>query len=116
MPSDIPSSIIARDRPVMRRLPVRQVEQHLVDITPAPPFRRIVALDDRMPGGVEMLRRVLVGRIVAAADMTAAAADPQMQPYAAVLQAFLAAERARRDVANAGDMAATLRHERLHFG
>ena len=55
---------------------------------------------------MKMRGRVLVGRIVTAADMAAAAADPQMQPSAAALQAFLAAERAGRDVLDAGDMAA----------
>src|SRR5438132_12147465 len=63
-----------------------------------------------MLSGVEMFCRVLVGRIVAAADVTAGAADPQMQPYAAALQTFLATERARRDVADAGDVGAALRH------
>src|SRR4051794_2927790 len=70
--------VIARDRTVVRCLPVRQVEQHFVDIAPAPSLRRIVALDDRMPGGMKMLGRVLVGRIVAATDVTATAADAQM--------------------------------------
>src|SRR3954452_17658817 len=60
--------------------------------------------------GVEMRGRVLVWRIVTAADMAAGAADPQMQPYAADLQAFLAAERARRDVADAGDVGTALCH------
>ena len=55
-------SIIARNRTVMRRLPVRQIEHDLIDIAPAPSFRRIVAFDDRMAGGVEMLGGVLVGR------------------------------------------------------
>jgi len=53
-----------------------------------------------------MRGRVPVRGIVAAADMAARAADPQMEPSAAALQAFLAAERARRDVLDAGDMAA----------
>src|SRR5260370_33440454 len=85
---------------------VRQIEQDFIDKTPAPSFRRIVALDDRMLGGVEMLGRVPVGRIVAAADVAARAADPQMQPLAATLEAFLAAERARRHAANASDVGA----------
>src|ERR1700730_11850611 len=106
-------SIKARDRAVVRRLAVRQIEQHLIDITPAPAFRRIVALDHRMAGGMEVLGRMLVGRIVAAADMAAAAADPQMQPFAAAFQAFLAAERARRDAADAGNVGAALCHGRL---
>src|SRR4051812_44196331 len=104
------ASIVARDRTVVRCLPRRQVEHDFVDIAPAPALRRIVALDDRMPGGVKMFGRMLVGRIVAAADMAAAAADPQVQPRAAALQAFLAAERARRDLADAGDVGAALCH------
>src|SRR5258708_19088959 len=83
---------------------VRQIEQDFIDKTPAPSFRRIIALDDRMLGGVEMLGCVLVWRIVAAADVAARAADPQMQPLAATLEAFLAAERARRDGVDAGDV------------
>jgi hypothetical protein len=63
-----------------------------------------------MPGGVEMFGGVFVGRIVTATDMTAGAADPQMQPHAAALQAFLATERARRDIADAGDVGAALCH------
>src|SRR6267378_6474195 len=105
-------SVVARDRTVMRRLSVRKIEQHFIDIAPALTFRRIVALDDGMPGGVEVLGRVLVGGIVATADVTAAAADPQMQPLAAALEAFLATKRARRDIADAGDVSATLRHPR----
>src|SRR5229473_594570 len=96
----------------MRRLSVRKIEQDFIDIAPAPAFRRIVALDDRMLGGVEVLGRVLVGGIVAAADMTAAAADPQMQPLAAALEAFLATKRARRDIADAGDVGAAFYHTR----
>src|SRR3954452_24244065 len=81
------NSVIARDRTVVRRLAVRQIEHDFVDIAPAPSLRRIVALDDGMASGMEMCGRVLVGRIVAAADVTAGPADPQMQPHAAALQA-----------------------------
>jgi hypothetical protein len=42
--------------------------------------------------------------------MAAASADPQVQPYTAALQTFLAAERARRDVADATDVAAAFCH------
>src|SRR5258708_39696021 len=99
----------------MRCLPVRQIEQDFIDITPAPTLRRIIALNDRMPGSVEMPGRVSVGGIVAAADVAAAAADPQMQPLTAALQAFLATERARRDAADAGDVAAAVCHDRSHL-
>src|SRR5947208_2522921 len=100
--------IVARDRSLLRRLPPRQVEQHLVDVAPAPAFRRIVAFDHGMAGGVEMRGCMLVGRVVATADMAAATADAQMQPAAAGLQALLASERARRDVLDPGNMAASL--------
>src|ERR1700677_3349605 len=61
-----PPSIITGDRTVMRRLPVRQIEQNLIHIAPAPSFGRIVAFDDWMSGGVEMFGGMLIGRIVAA--------------------------------------------------
>src|SRR4051812_14584873 len=104
-------SIVARDRTVMRGLPVRQIEQDFIDIAPAPSLRRIVALDDGMTGGVEMLGSVLIGRIVTTADVAAGPADPQMQPHAAALEALFAAKRARRDIADAGDMGAALGHQ-----
>ena len=88
----------------------RQIEQDLIDIAPAPSLGWIVTLDDRMFRRMKMPGGVLVGRIVAAADVTAGAADPQMQPNTAAPQAFLASERARRDAADAGDVGAALRH------
>jgi hypothetical protein len=57
----------------MRRLAVGQIERDLVNIAPAPAFGRIIALDDRVGGRVIMFGGVLVGRIVAAADMAAGA-------------------------------------------
>ena len=107
--------VIARDRTIVWRHAVRQVEQHFVHIAPAPTFGRIVAFDDRMGAGMKMLGRVPVGRIVAAADMTAGPADSQMQPHGADFQAFLAAQRARRDVADAGNMCTGLGQDRLQF-
>ena len=53
----------------MGRLAVRETEYDLIDITPAPSFGRIVAFDDRVASGVEMLGGMLVGRVIAAADM-----------------------------------------------
>jgi hypothetical protein len=57
-----------------------------------------------------MFRRVPVGRVVAAANMTARTADPKVDPTIARLQAFLAAERAWRYIMNAGKMGAGSRH------
>src|SRR3954454_14907515 len=64
---------------------------------------------------MEMRGGMLVRRIVAAADMAAGAADPQMQPLASAFQAFLATERARRHRLNAGDMAAAFGHPEIPF-
>ncbi|CZT37154.1 hypothetical protein GA0004734_00041230 [Rhizobium sp. 9140] len=90
------SSIVTRDRPSLRRL-VRQVHHDFVHVTPAPAFRWVITLDDGVPGRMEMGCSVTAGRLIATADMTAFAAEPQMQPDLSGLQAFLATERARLD-------------------
>src|SRR3954468_258254 len=71
------TSVIARDRTVVRSLAARQVEHDFIDVAPAPPLRRIVAFDHRMSGGVEMFGGVPMGRVITAADMAARPADPQ---------------------------------------
>jgi hypothetical protein len=43
----------------MRRRPIRKIEEHFIDVTPAPAFRRIVAFDDRGPGCMKMLGGML---------------------------------------------------------
>jgi hypothetical protein len=53
---------------------------------------------------------MLVRRIVAAADMAAGAADPQMQPLASAFQALFATERARRHRLDAGDVTTAFGH------
>ena len=63
-----------------------------------------------MAGGVEMLGRVLIGRLVAATDMAAGAADAEVKPAVAGLQAILAAVRAGCDVVNVVEMRAGRRH------
>ena len=84
----------------MRRHPVRQVEHHFVDEAPAPAFGRIIALDDRMLGRVEMLGRVLARRLIAAADMAAGAADAQVEPGVARFETFFAAKGAGRHLSD----------------
>src|SRR4051794_40876223 len=86
----------ARDGAELRRGPIREVERHLVDVAPAPALGRVVAFDDRMPGGVEVRGRMLVGRAVAAAHVAAGAADAQVHPPGAGLQAILASLGAGR--------------------
>jgi hypothetical protein len=54
-------SDVAGDRPHLGRGVVAQVEEDLVHVAPSPALRRIVALDDRVAGGVEMRGGVAVG-------------------------------------------------------
>ncbi len=103
-------SVVTRDRTVVRRLAVGEIEHHFVDEAPAPALRRIIALDDRMARGVKMFGRVLVRGIVAASHMPARSAESEMNPDIAALEAFLAAERAWADVANGVQMRACFRH------
>jgi hypothetical protein len=72
----------------------------LVNVAPAPFLARLERLDDGMPARAEVFRRVLVPRAVAAADVTAREAQPQVNPSVARLQTFLTALRARRHFAN----------------
>jgi hypothetical protein len=37
-----------------------EIERDLIDVAPSPTFRRVVAFDDRMLGGVEVLGSVTV--------------------------------------------------------
>ena len=87
---------VLRYRAQLRRL-VRQIDFDPVDVAPAPTFRRVVAFDDRVMRRLEVCARVPVRRIIAAADMTAPAAEAQMHPLAADLEALFAALGARRD-------------------
>src|SRR6218665_519041 len=87
-----------RDRPRVRGLPVAEVEHHLVHPAPAPALGRVIALDHRMARAVEMRPRMAVRAVVAAADMAADPAEPQMHPPVAGLQTLLAAARARYDL------------------
>src|ERR1051326_2598423 len=93
-------SNITRDRPELWRRAIGQIEHDLVDVAPAPALGRIIALDHRMAGGVEMFGGVAVGRAVAAAHVPAGSAQPQVHPRRAGLEALLAAARARRDLMN----------------
>src|SRR5216117_641560 len=72
-----------------------QLHRHLIDVAPAPAFPRLVRGDDRMLRGVKVLGGMLVLRFIAAADVSAGAAQAQMHPGIAHLEAFLAAFAAR---------------------
>jgi hypothetical protein len=99
-----------RDGPVLWRRVAVQIDRNLIDIAPGPAFRRIVALNDWMSGGVKMLARVLAGRLIAAAHVPAVPADPQMHPFASGFKALLAASRAGLDLHNGVDVGTLSAH------
>ena len=76
-------------------------ERNLVDVAPAPVLAGLERTNDRVRRGVVVRGRVPVGGVVAAADMPAGQADPEMQPFAARAQAILAAVNRRRQLADA---------------
>jgi len=78
-----------------------RLHRDLIDEAPEPIFTRLERLHDRVRSGVEVLRRVLVLRGMATTDVAANAAEPQMDPGVADLQAFFATLwRPWRNVAN----------------
>jgi hypothetical protein len=70
-----------------------RLEHELVRIAPTPVLSGLEALDDRVASPVKMLCRMLVGRRIAAAHVSAAEAEPQMHPPGPGLEAFLATLR-----------------------
>jgi hypothetical protein len=62
-----------------------------------------------------MLPGVPVRGLVATTDMPAVAANTKMHPFVAGLEAILATEGARRDVANGIEMRASLPRRRDHL-
>jgi hypothetical protein len=94
----------------MLRRPVRKIEHHFIDVTPAPAFRWIIGFDDRMPGYAKMLRGVSIWRLIAATDVAASAADAQMQPGIAQFQALLAPRSARNNITDLREMFTEYRH------
>jgi hypothetical protein len=83
------SARAAANRPI---LPI-----HLVNVAIAPVLARLEGFDDRMPGCIEVLSSVFILARIAAADVSATAAQPQMHPRIARPQTIFAARRARRD-------------------
>src|SRR5487761_392517 len=73
---------------------VRQLHGELVHITPAPVLPGLDRGDDRVACRVEMLRAVLILRIVATADVTAGPAEPKVNPGVTQLEPLFAAARA----------------------
>ena len=63
-----------------------------------------------MLGGVKMCGAVASWRLIAAADVTAGAAKPQMDPVRSRLEAFLAPERLGRYIDDIGEVFAVVTH------
>jgi hypothetical protein len=95
----------------MRCRSARKIEHYFVDVTPAPPFRRIKGFDDRVFCRVKMFCSVSIWRLIATTDMATAAADPQMQPGVAQFQTFFTPQGARNNVADCREMFA--KHRRV---
>src|SRR6266568_2691418 len=82
-----------------RRLRER-LNRDLVDVTPSPVLARLERSHNRVLGLSEVLRGVFVLRGVAAADVTANLAEPQMNPGIPHLQALLTSVGVGRWVLN----------------
>src|SRR2546428_12832547 len=79
-----------RGYPATHQSRSRRLHPQLVDVAPDPVFAGLVRPDQRVLGSVEVLRGMPVLRLVAAADMAAAQAQPPVDPGVARLHALLA--------------------------
>ena len=86
-----------------------------MNIAPAPSLATLERCNQRMTGRVEMLQRMRVARILAAADMAAGETHAKLVPRRAKREAFLATVGARRYLSNLAHMFATL-SQRYHIG
>jgi hypothetical protein len=83
-------------------------ECDLINKAPHPIFTGFKGLDDRVPGGMEMLGGMLILGVIAAANMPAYFAEAQMHPGIAHFQAFLTPFRVRGYVTNLIEMCTNL--------
>src|SRR5882757_2642119 len=52
---DAPALVIARERSALRCRPIREIKEYFIDEAPTPAFRGVVAFNDGMSSGMEML-------------------------------------------------------------
>jgi hypothetical protein len=83
-----------------------KIVRNLVDITPAPIFARLDGTDDGMAGRVIVLGGVPVLGGIAASDMAAKQAKPEMDPGVAGLHAIFADMTSRLEIARLRDVGA----------
>ena len=81
-------------------------EAHPVDVAEPPVLLRLVRLDDRVPVRLEVRRGVAVRRVVAAADVAAGHAHPQVHPLPTGAKTVLAPVTAWSDVAHLVEVSA----------
>src|SRR5262245_61049249 len=85
----------------------RRLEADPIDVAPVPALAGLERADDRVLRRAVVPRRVLVLRVVAAADVSAGHAETQMHPHVACLEALLASIRGLRlDAADRPEVAA----------
>jgi len=65
---------------MMRCHTIGEIEHDFIGIAPSPPFRRIVAFDYGVARRMKMFAGVTVGGTIAATDMAAGTAEPEMEP------------------------------------
>ena len=104
--------IVARNRATLRRRAIRKIEEYFIDKTPTPALRRVVAFNDGMLSGMKMLGGMPPRRLVATPHVSAGSAYPQVHPLLVNLEAFLAAQSARRDGNDSIEMCAFDLHDR----
>src|SRR5690348_15790416 len=94
-----------------RRRRAFELEEQVVGVAPPPVLPGLVGADERVVVVLVPMRGgVAVGRIVAAADMAASHAHPQVHPPAPHLETVLAALARWRHLCDRVEMAAGLRH------
>ena len=94
-------------------MPTELFHQHFVHITPEPIFAGLERFYDGMFRAVVMLRRVFILGGVAASDMPAGHAKPQMDPRVSGFQTLLASLSAGVDLVNFFCMCASVWSHRI---
>jgi len=93
---------------VGRGLGILELKEELVRVAPEPSFFGLEGADDRVSCSLVVLGGVAVLGVVAAAEMAACRAHPQMHPPIAHLQALHASVARGRDILDLIKMSAVI--------